>query len=304
MHRSIQQLKNLGSGSITRLFARMKPKISGTVSHVLTERECYVFGTHATYIQVLNYADYDELAEKLEAVWEEHQWQNAAFYFVITAPLYKRCVIEKPDVSDEEIMQTLPWNAKEYFTQPMTEIVLDYIDIPVPSASKKKVQVYGTERKLMHFLSRIGNKSGKVQSIVPDELVWLDVLEPMALGQLLIYQRPEQDLELLAVTDSGFSFSRQFRGTAELGRAGKDVTLLDIDTIILEVQRSIDYIVSQLKLPDIKNIYLALDLKDIEIVRTRLEEILTVPTHVIHNAVTGSAPDKVLVHFNYTKMVE
>ncbi len=288
---------------VSALLAQWKTKTTGCVSLLLTQGTCYLLAPNIEEMMQFDYADWQQFSEKVRALWKKHHWPKYKIDIVMSAPLYKKFSLEKPDVPESEILQTLPWAAKDFVSQPVSELVFDYIDLPTPAASKSRIQVYTIERQLMKLLARLFNELGLLQTVMPDETTWLDLLTPMAPGQLLIYKRLAEDLELLAIFSESICFSRQFRGTAGLGEDQRPLSDLEIEEMSVEIQRAMDYITSQLKLPDIKKIYLALHLADIEEISTRLKEFLAVETCILHDELTGSDPNQLLLLSHYRRMI-
>lgn len=286
-----------------KLMSRFQAKPTGVVSLLLADKQGCLLSSQSDELVALSYQDVDDLTAKLIELWAKNHWQGAAIFVVLTEPLYKCCSVEKPSVPDAEMAQAVMWAAKDFFTEPIHDLVLDYVDIPVPGAGKPKVQVYGVPRHLVQQLSKTFSKLGVLRSIAPDELGWIDLLEASPLGQLVIYRRPKRSLELVAVIDGRLCFSRQFRGTEEFGADPQALNPLDIDGISLEIQRSIDYIVSQLKLADVKRICLAFELETIEVVRARLEETLAIETVVLKTPMEHSDPDRLLVSASYQQAI-
>ncbi|MBP8127727.1 MAG: MSHA biogenesis protein MshI, partial [Aeromonadaceae bacterium] len=82
--------------------------------------------------------------------------------------------------------------------------------------------------------------------------------------QLLLYQVPGQDVAVLAVYRGQLCFSRQLRGFAQLAEhAVGNVTPDLLDNLSLEIQRSLDYLVAQLKLPEAAQLHVAIAAPDL-----------------------------------------
>ena len=77
-----------------------------------------------------------------------------AVNLVIPHSLYQIVQIEKPALSDEEIIQSLPWTTKNLVDIDPENIVADFIDYPItlPMQSKKMNVFITSKLQLLPFI--------------------------------------------------------------------------------------------------------------------------------------------------------
>ena len=174
----------------------------------------------------------------------------------LAAPLYQQIQIDKPAVPDAEMAGALPWAIKDYVNEPVLQLAMDYVDLPTPPAGRPRINVICLPKSRVQQLAEAINGIATLQSIISDELALTSLYEADETVRMLLWQPKGQDLQLLVFHQGGLCFSRQLRGFASLtGEQEPDSMLLD--SLALEIQRSFDYLVGQLKLPEIGQMQLA-----------------------------------------------
>jgi MSHA biogenesis protein MshI len=153
--------------------------------------------------------------------------------------------VEKPDVDDAELIQAVTWKIKDLVAYDVSEAVVD--SYPMPVSSKNNKQQVGV------VAARDVVVSSYVEGIRASglELVALDVHELVRSNLHEIRESTGQTVALLSLSrengllsiyhDSDLYVSRDFKlGLDRLGsNDGGDTA--EFDTLLLEVQRSMDY---------------------------------------------------------------
>lgn len=134
---------------------------------------------------------------------------------------------------------------------------MDYVDLPTPPAGRPRINVICVPKARVQQLADAVNQVATLEAIVSDELAMTALYEPDQTVRMLLWQPKGQDLQLLVFHQGGLCFSRQLRGfTALAGEHEPDAMLLD--SLALEIQRSLDYLAGQLKLPELGQMQLAI----------------------------------------------
>lgn len=161
---------------------------------------------------------------------------------VLHSNLYQTYQIEKPNVPEEEISSALPFLLKEIISERISDIVAD--SAPLPLSTKR--QVYVVSRALIvglyESLNKLGIELGQV--LVEDE-IWGHTAGDKS--HFLLLQRSKRgQFRVSAFVEKQCAFQRTIRGiTPPL--TGVASSVLQLDGIALELQRSIDYLSSQLR---------------------------------------------------------
>ena len=134
----------------------------------------------------------------------------------------------------------LPWAIKDYVSESVLQLAMDYVDLPTPPAGLPRINVICVPKARVQQLADAVNGIASLDAIVSDELAMTALYEPDQTVRMLLWQPKGQDLQLLVFHQGGLCFSRQLRGFGALtGEHEPDAMLLD--SLALEIQRSLDY---------------------------------------------------------------
>lgn len=181
--------------------------------------------------------------------------------------LYNSIQIDKPNAPEEEISGAIQWAIKDFVQESVNNLAIDYIDMPKsPSYPNDKVLVVSVPKTLVKMIAKSVTQMAILDSITVEELAFAELYDENDEDpHLVLFQPNGSELMLITILKSRLFFSRVLRGFKDLGKYQKGS--LDnefLDNMSLDVQRSIDYIVGQLKLPTPKKLTLILDCPDVE----------------------------------------
>ncbi len=192
------------------------------------------------------------LVETLSELISRHNLQSSDCYFVLSNQLYHLLQIDKPKVPDNEIANALPFIAKEFISEPVSNVTLDYFRVP----NQPKINlVYCAKSLVENIISACQQAKVNLCSIGIEELSTANFFRTENSTQMLISQQSHEEIILTIIYNNELYFSRRLRGYARL--RDLQVDQLDstlIDSFSLEIQRSADFVVSQLKIPEVSNI--------------------------------------------------
>jgi MSHA biogenesis protein MshI len=227
-----------------------------------------------------------ELGTVFGAQLRKHALADCECYFVLSNQFYNLLQIDKPKVPDDEITSTLPFIAKEYINEPIDSVVFDYFAVP----NQNKINlVYCAKTIVELIVTATQQAKAELINIGIEELSTANLFDSSGLPgddlsstssstQMLISQQDFQEVTLTIIHDNKLYFSRRLRGFSrlrELQETQLDSALLD--NFSLEIQRSADFVVSQLKIPEVKKINLALPSAILEQLIERLQLNFTIP---------------------------
>lgn len=188
---------------------------------------------------------------------------EAPVVLVLSAERYQLLTIEKPAVPVTEIPQALPWLVKDLLPWPQDDLVLDYLDDQ--ASAQPKIQVVAAQASYLQPLCKALNYRQKnLISIVPDEWLAPHLLPKHPQAVLLLTQQPAQDLVVQIVRDGQLLVSRKLRGFSRISDYGlAELSNGMLDSLLLEVQRSLDYFEAQLRQPPVREIQLLLPTEEL-----------------------------------------
>lgn len=243
-----------------------------------------------------------ELGAVFTALLRKHALAACDCYFVLSNQFYNLLQIDKPKVPDDEISSTLPFIAKEYINEPIDSVVFDYFAVPKQS---KINLVYCAKTIVELIVAATQQAKAELINIGIEELSTANLFNSNDLSadglsgsqdcsksgnqsgrsnnthnstQMLISQQDFQEVTLTIIHDNQLYFSRRLRGFSRLRELQE--TQLDsplLDNFSLEIQRSADFVVSQLKIPEVKKINLALPSPILNQLIERLQLNFTIP---------------------------
>ncbi|MBO1518756.1 MSHA biogenesis protein MshI [Oceanisphaera pacifica] len=193
----------------------------------------------------------------LKAFIDEQQWQGRRLFIALNRHWYKQTQIEKPAMPDEDLAQALPFCMRDLVEVPVANLMFDYIDLPLGPAGQERIAVYSSERERIASLVQAVSPLCEIVTIGVDELAIANIFEPEVRG-LLLHKIPGQELTLTFIHQRQWHFSRTIRGFQALDDESMSADQFVFDNLLLELQRSIDYAVGQLKLTAPDKWYLAL----------------------------------------------
>jgi len=161
---------------------------------------------------------------------------------VLNSNLYQTYQIDKPNVPDEELGQTLPFLLKDLISEKITDIIADATALP----NSNKLQVYVVPKALVFGLvQRLEKAKLSLGHVLVEDDVW-GLAATDAERFVLLQRSKNSQYKVSAFIDNRCVFQRTIRGvTAPL--VGVASSGLQLDGIALELQRSVDYLSSQLR---------------------------------------------------------
>ncbi|MCM2678576.1 pilus assembly protein PilM [Echinimonas agarilytica] len=216
---------------------------------------------------------------------ENHGCSKPAVSLVLSEERYQQTQIDKPTVPASEVAAALVWSVKDLINIPADNIQLDYYDMPKVGGSDRVTVVAAEKKWLKEWVSFFEvDLKGSVNGIQIEELSILNLLNDEAVPVLMLWQKPEQELQILVVFQKKLYLSRGLRGTAGLSRLAAEMMVDLVDNVSLEIQRAIDYFESNLRQPPVRKVMLAIGGANQHIVRERIGSNLGVDVQFFSHA--------------------
>ena len=188
-----------------------------------------------------------------------HKLQGTPCYFTLTSHWYKVHQVDKPDVAENELFAALKWPLQEAIGS-NADMVYDYADMPVQVAGQNKVMVVAIARKEVEKLTRtIFDAELVLESITVEELATIELMESSQDAVITLVQEHGEDVVLNIVKDNKLYFSRRLKGFEDIGSFSEaELDMGIVDSLTVQIQRSMDFFESQLRQAPVKKIMVKL----------------------------------------------
>ena len=202
----------------------------------------------------------DKWPEQLSKWVDSQNIGPASCHVAFSIDYYQLLQIDRPPVEDNELKDALLFPIKE-ISGSDGPFLFDYIDLPVPLAGSKKVNVAAIPNAHVEtVIEAVINAGLCLKSISVAEIVTCDLVETDKDPLLMLIQEAGEEISLNVVKDGQLYVSRRLKGFENLGSFSRQELQMGLaDSLSVQVQRSMDYFESQLRQPPIRNIAIRLD---------------------------------------------
>ncbi|EGR4180345.1 MSHA biogenesis protein MshI [Vibrio cholerae] len=202
---------------------------------------------------------------------QKHAVHDVQIHLVLHSQLYQTYQIEQPSIPREEWSAALPFLLKDMLSEKVTDVVADAHPLP----GNGKVQTYVISKRTILELQSMAVSAGlTLGRVIPEQAIWGLVGGELS-HFLLLHRSMGGSFKLDAFVDRQCSFQRTLRGiTAPV--TDNAASALQLDSLALELQRSIDYLSAQLKGGSLQQLKVCCDGEDQQALITGLNERLSV----------------------------
>lgn len=204
---------------------------------------------------------------------------------ILASHHYQVFQIDKPAVPREEWPAALPFLVKDLISERPTEIVADGQLLP----NSNKLQVYVLPKKTLDkLLDVITRNQCQLSAIVPEDEVWAKSAGQLA-NFLLLQRSAKGQFKLGAFVEHTPMFQRTIRSVSP-PLTGEFASELQLDGLALELQRSLDYLSSQIKGISLNQLKICCDEEDHAALVAALNERLSAHASTLNEsaALSGS----------------
>lgn len=212
---------------------------------------------------------------------EQQSYKGYELSVVLCDQHYQSYQIDKPNMPRSEWPIALPFLIKDLINEPVENVVADAIPLP----TNQKIHVYVISRLIATELAELAQRCGlTLSSIMPDTEVW--GRSAQELQDFMLLQRSRTGhLKINAFVDSSVCFQRTVR-SVPVGLMAATNSELELDSLALELQRSIDYLSSKLPNNPVHQLRLCCDNEQHEQLAKALNDRLNVNVDVLHETVS------------------
>jgi len=182
---------------------------------------------------------------------------------VLQSADYQLALVEAPDVPPAELRAAVRWRLKDSIDIPVEDAVIDLFDVPAQSRGTQGRQMYAVAAQrsaVERYAAALAGAPGFDVIDVPELCLRnLAAALPAAARGLALLHLAEPAATVVLVQNRTFYFARQIDLHASLRlAAGDDVAApLDAASIVLELQRSLDYYERHFDQPPINQIVIS-----------------------------------------------
>jgi len=184
---------------------------------------------------------------------------------------YQIYQIDKPEIPQSEWPSALPFLLKDLISERVSDIVADAFLLP----ESRKIQAYVFNKRLLFTLTEVLNQAGvRLNRVLPEEEVWGHVQSDIQ-NFMLLHRGIGSDFKIGAYIENRNRFQRSIRGVVAplTDNASSE---LQFDSLALELQRSIDYLSSQIRSASINHLLVCCDEEAVDQLQQALSERLSV----------------------------
>ncbi|PAJ75983.1 hypothetical protein CJF42_01725 [Pseudoalteromonas sp. NBT06-2] len=256
--------------------------------------------------KTVSYTNDSQLIESITICINDLDVDYAKMAIVLPVHWYQIVQMDKPNLSVDEIKQSLPWTVKDLVTIPAESIIADFIENPIMQSGQERISVFAANKSLlMPIIKAVHKSKAELELITCEEFVLTSLLEVDTAAHLIVYQHAGQEPSLQIVREGCLLFSRRLRGFSRLPNMSmEDLSMGLLDSFSLEIQRSIDFFESQLKQPPLKSLQLYLPSEHLEQIVEQLKVHFPVKVMSIQRHLACCAGQDESLHFAISAAME
>ena len=190
----------------------------------------------------------------------------------------------------EELAQARHWSVQELRSSP-EEMVVDYLDMPAQTTGSNKVNVVAIKKDDLYDICEGLIEIGLfVRKVTIEELVFCDLVPLTHNATLTLVQKPGAEISLNIIKDGKLYFSRSIRGYEKLSTFTEmELQMGLIESLSVEVQRSMDFFESQLRQGGVKKIVLHLDSEHQKLIAELIQKAMLLDVELFQLDINKSA---------------
>ncbi|WP_438864651.1 MSHA biogenesis protein MshI [Neptunicella sp.] len=232
-----------------------------------------------------HFIELDNWPVKLKQWVQQFGLQNSPCKVVVSHQHYQLFQVERPSVDESELRQALRWSVKDLLSD-NSEVVIDYFEHPAQVAGTNKVSVVAMPKaQVLELINHLSHANLQLDTISIEEMAMCELFPNHDDAKIILGQHVGQELYLNIIYAGKLYFTRRLKGYALLSSLTMEELQQGLlETLALEIQRSMDYFESQLHQAPIRKVGLVLD-TDFQ------QEIAEVLQQLIYIQVEPATPD-------------
>lgn len=203
-------------------------------------------------------------------------------YISFTESYYQLLQVDRPDVADHEVHAALQWPLKELLTTDKP-VAYDFFDLPVQVSGQHKINTISVEYEQVENLNQLMfDLQLDLKQIVVEELATVELVHSHSEAVLTLVQEMNGEVCLNIIKDNQLYLTRRLRGFDNLGQFSQDELRMGIiESLCIQIQRSLDYFSNQLRQAPVKHIFLRLPIDHQQVVAEDIEKVIDMPVSLL-----------------------
>jgi MSHA biogenesis protein MshI len=243
-------------------------------------------------LELVEFQTTQDLTADLKKLVKAHSLDHSLCVSAMELGSYNLLQVEAPDVQPEELRAAIRWRVKDLIDYHIDDAVIDVFEVPDEKTAGKNKKMYVVAAKSAQVKERIDKlvEAGlRLEVIDIPELALRNIaalLPEDVNGVALVYI--EQNEGLITITrQETLYLSRRIRfgynALPDTAIHGNDQEAIEswLDSIVIEVQRSLDYYESHFSLPQVAGLVITPGLKEIPGMAEYLSGQLGIPARLL-----------------------
>ena len=217
----------------------------------------------------------------------------------IATQLHRSYQVEKPSVQPAEIHKALTWSVQEMAGSDTPELVFDYYDPPVQTSGADNLNVVALPKtELEDIINAVINAGLKLKSVTVEDLAICDLIDTDD-AVMTMLQRAGEEIQLTIVRQGKLYFSRSLKGFENLGSFSiEELQMGVMDSLTVQIQRSMDYFESQLRQAPIRTILMNIESVNSQAIADQIESLMRVDVRPFSCKISGTDINQESVDFS------
>jgi len=264
---------------LSQLFGRKKTSSNRQLSLVLQP--------NSVTVGVINGEQYfvKQLPSKIEdyvttikTLAQEVDFSNSHCQIVLAHGVYQGVQVDNPNVPEGEVLQALAWSAKSLFTIKPDNQIIDYYQHYSNNPSMNKLHVIACDKAMISpVVNYLHDNEVEIAGITVEDVV-VSQLVNSSDANVLVFHVPGSQVLIAVIEDGKLCFSRRIQGYDNFHQMSEvDFSSGMLTNLGLEVQRSIDFALGQLRLDSINTIFIAVQNFDFDAILSNMQELFDLP---------------------------
>jgi MSHA biogenesis protein MshI len=220
----------------------------------------------------------DDYVSSIKLLSQEVELSHSHCQIILAHGLYQGAQVDNPNVPDNEILQALAWSTRELFTIAPESQIIDYYQNYSNNPSLNKLQVVACDKSIVSpVVNYLHDLDIVIAGISVEDIVVTQLLK-QAGANVLVFHVPGSQVLIAIIDDGKLCFSRRIQGYDNFHQMSEvDFSSGMLTNLGLEVQRSIDFALGQLRLSSIDTIIIAVQNFDLEHLLVNMQELFDLP---------------------------
>ena len=264
---------------LSQLFGRKKTSSNRQLSLVLQPNSVTVgvIDGEQHFVKQLP-SKVEDYVTTLKTLAQEIDLSNSRCQIVLAHGVYQGVQVDNPNVPEDEVLQALAWSVKSLFTIKPDNQIIDYYQHYSNNPSMNKLHVIACDKAMISpVVNYLHDSEVEISGITVEDVVVSQLVSSSDANVLVFHVLGSQVL-IAVIEDGKLCFSRRIQGYDNFHQMSEvDFSSGMLTNLGLEVQRSIDFALGQLRLNSINTIFIAVQNFAFDSILSNMQELFDLP---------------------------